>query len=109
MVAGKSAVGETIECAHSLMDKTLDCGSKDTSSILVGRTLAELRREARHFWRGVPNGKAVASKATARKGLQVRVLSPPPGLHSLMDRTVVSGTTNTSSILVGGTYEKTKI
>ena len=31
-------------------------------------------------WRGVPNGKVPAWKAGARKGLQVRVLSPPPKL-----------------------------
>lgn len=35
----------------------------------------------------------------------VQIPPPPPGLHSLMDRIMVSGTIDTSSILVGGTYE----
>ncbi len=30
-------------------------------------------------WWGAPNGKEPVLKTGARKGLQVRVLSPPPG------------------------------
>jgi 8-oxo-dGTP pyrophosphatase MutT (NUDIX family) len=54
---------------------------------------------------GWPSGKAPASKAGGRKPSQVRILYPPPGSRSLMDKAPASGAGDASSILAGSTWQ----